>query len=133
MEVLIAARALQSAFAALLVPRLVAISVAPLRAIVLQAAERRHAGIASSVNNTVARISALLALAAVGPMVSGALGVGIEERLPGEAQARSPAPTCRRRAGALPRCRARRAAGDPRPGAVGERGGVPRGMVVAGC
>ena len=43
-----------------------AMTVAPLTATVLEAAERRHAGIASGVNNAIARVAGLLAIAVVG-------------------------------------------------------------------
>ena len=46
------------------------LTVAPLTATVLAAAEDRHAGIASGVNNAVARVAALLAVAAL-PVVAG--------------------------------------------------------------
>ena len=48
-------------------------TVAPLTATVLQAADRRHAGIASGVNNAIARVAGLLAIAAVGAVVVGAV------------------------------------------------------------
>lgn len=47
-----------------------ALTVAPLTATVLEAADSRHAGIASGVNNAVARAAALLAVAVV-PVVAG--------------------------------------------------------------
>ena len=47
-----------------------AMTVAPLTATVLEAADRRHAGIASGVNNAIARVAGLLAIAAVGAVVS---------------------------------------------------------------
>lgn len=59
-----------------------AISLAPLTATVLQPADRRHAGIASGAHNAVARIAALLAIAAVETFVSARVGAGIDERLP---------------------------------------------------
>jgi EmrB/QacA subfamily drug resistance transporter len=50
-------------------------TVAPLTATVLAAAEERHAGIASGVNNTVARTAGLLAIAAL----PGLAGIGADE------------------------------------------------------
>ncbi|KKK92605.1 hypothetical protein LCGC14_2701280, partial [marine sediment metagenome] len=47
-----------------------AITVAPLTATVLGGANERHAGIASGVNNAVARVAGLLAIAAVGAVVA---------------------------------------------------------------
>jgi EmrB/QacA subfamily drug resistance transporter len=61
-----------------------AITVAPLTATVLQAADRRHAGIASGVNNAVARVAGLLAIAAVGAVVSAQFSAQVGERLPAE-------------------------------------------------
>jgi len=58
-----------------------AMTMAPLTATVLQAADRRHAGIASGVNNAIARVAGLLAIAAVGAVVSAQFGAGIERRL----------------------------------------------------
>jgi len=60
-----------------------AMTVAPLTATVLLAAERRHAGIASGVNNAIARIAALLAIAAVGAVVSAQLASAVERELSG--------------------------------------------------
>ena len=59
-----------------------AITVAPLTATVLQAADRRHAGVASGVNNAVARVAGLLAIAAVGAVVSAQFSAAVDERLP---------------------------------------------------
>jgi EmrB/QacA subfamily drug resistance transporter len=50
-----------------------AITVAPLTAAILADAEERNAGIASGVNNAVARVAGLLATAAVGAVVGGTL------------------------------------------------------------
>ena len=47
-----------------------AITVAPLTATVLGDADQRHAGIASGVNNAIARVAGLLAIAVVGAVVS---------------------------------------------------------------
>jgi len=58
-----------------------AMIVAPLTATVLQAAERRHAGIASGVNNAVARVAALLAIAVVGAVVSAQFSSAVDRRL----------------------------------------------------
>jgi EmrB/QacA subfamily drug resistance transporter len=58
-----------------------AMTVAPLTATVLQAAERRHAGIASGVNNAIARVAGLLAIAAVGAVVSAQFAAGVDRRL----------------------------------------------------
>lgn len=61
-----------------------AVTVAPLTATVLQAADRRHAGLASGVNNAIARIAGLLAIAAVGAIVSAQFSASVGERLPTE-------------------------------------------------
>jgi EmrB/QacA subfamily drug resistance transporter len=50
-----------------------AVTVAPLTATVLGAADKRHAGIASGVNNAVARAASLLAVAAL-PLIAGMRG-----------------------------------------------------------
>lgn len=59
-----------------------AITVAPLTATVLQAADRRHAGLASGVNNAIARVAGLLAIAAVGAVVSAQFSASVADRLP---------------------------------------------------
>jgi EmrB/QacA subfamily drug resistance transporter len=70
--------------AALLFGLGLAITVAPLTATVLQAADRRHAGVASGVNNAIARVAGLLAIAAVGAVVSAQFLAQVGERLPAE-------------------------------------------------
>jgi EmrB/QacA subfamily drug resistance transporter len=62
-----------------------AMTVAPLTATVLEAADRRHAGVASGVNNAFARVASLLAIAAVGAVLSGQFSAQISERLRGSA------------------------------------------------
>jgi EmrB/QacA subfamily drug resistance transporter len=57
-----------------------AMTVAPLTATVLDAADRRYAGIASGVNNAVARVAALLAIAAVGAVVAARLQAELDRR-----------------------------------------------------
>ncbi|HEV2060397.1 MAG TPA: MFS transporter, partial [Solirubrobacteraceae bacterium] len=59
-----------------------AMTVAPLTATVLEAADRHHAGIASGVNNAVARVAGLLAIAALGAVVSAQFASRIDTRLP---------------------------------------------------
>ena len=58
-----------------------AVTVAPLTATVLQAADRRHAGIASGVNNAIARVAGLLAIAAIGAVVSASFSAAIDQRV----------------------------------------------------
>ena len=52
------------------------LTVAPLTAAVLGGVEERHAGMASAINNAVARIGSLLAVAAIGALVAARLGGG---------------------------------------------------------
>jgi EmrB/QacA subfamily drug resistance transporter len=112
-----------------------AMTVAPLTATVLQAAERRHAGIASGVNNAIARVAGLLAIAAVGAVVSGHFGSAVDRRLgEGEQQlggaARAYVDEARERALTLPDRRV-----DERTLAVVREANVRafhRGMTVAG-
>ena len=51
-----------------------AITVAPLTATVLADADEHNAGIASGVNNAIARVASLIAIAAVGALVASAFG-----------------------------------------------------------
>ena len=62
-----------------------AMTVAPLTATVLEAADRRHAGIASGVNNAIARVAGLLAIAVVGVVISAQFATQVERGLgPGQ-------------------------------------------------
>jgi EmrB/QacA subfamily drug resistance transporter len=58
-----------------------AMTVAPLTATVLGDADERHAGIASGVNNAVARVAGLLAIAAIGAAVSAQFSSSLDARL----------------------------------------------------
>ncbi len=58
-----------------------AATVAPLTATVLGAVEPGHSGVASGVNNAVARIAGLLAIAALGAVVSGAFVTRLDAKL----------------------------------------------------
>jgi EmrB/QacA subfamily drug resistance transporter len=109
-----------------------AMTVAPLTATVLDAADRRHAGIASGVNNAVARVASLLAIAAVGAVLSAQFGAQIDQRLgagAGEA-ARAYAQEARKHPLTLPR----RAAAPQTRAAVRDANveGFRTAMIVAG-
>jgi EmrB/QacA subfamily drug resistance transporter len=56
-------------------------TVAPLTAAVLAGAERSQAGIASAVNNAIARVAGLLGTAAVGAAVAASFGSALDSRL----------------------------------------------------
>ncbi len=58
-------------------------TVAPLTAAVLSDAEESNAGIASGVNNAVARIGGLVSIAAVGAIISASYSSGLNQRLAG--------------------------------------------------
>jgi EmrB/QacA subfamily drug resistance transporter len=58
-----------------------AMTVAPLTATVLADADERHAGIASGVNNAIARVAGLLAIAAVGAAVSAQFSSSLDDDL----------------------------------------------------
>jgi hypothetical protein len=59
-------------------------TVAPLTATVLADADEHNAGIASGVNNAIARVAGLLAVAALGAVVAGQFGATIDARLASE-------------------------------------------------
>jgi EmrB/QacA subfamily drug resistance transporter len=56
-------------------------TVAPLTATVLADADENNAGIASGVNNAIARVASLLAVAALGAVVAAQFGSSIDERI----------------------------------------------------
>ncbi|MEY2532299.1 MAG: hypothetical protein QOF29_209 [bacterium] len=58
-------------------------TVAPLTATVLSDADESTAGIASGVNNAIARVAGLLAVAAIGAVVSAQFGSALDQRLDG--------------------------------------------------
>jgi len=59
------------------------ITVAPLTAAVLACVDEEHAGIASGVNNAVARVAGLLAIAAIGAVVSAQFASTLDSRVAG--------------------------------------------------
>jgi MFS family permease len=60
-----------------------ALTVAPLTSTVLADADERNAGIASGVNNAVARVAALLGIAAIGAVVAAQFASSLDARLAG--------------------------------------------------
>jgi EmrB/QacA subfamily drug resistance transporter len=61
------------------------ITVAPLTATVLDSVAERQAGLASGINNAVSRVAGLLAIAALGAVISAQFATAVDERLPGDA------------------------------------------------
>jgi EmrB/QacA subfamily drug resistance transporter len=59
------------------------ITVAPLTAAVLDAVDDRHAGVGSGINNAVARVAGLLAIAVVGAVVAARFGDVLDDRVAG--------------------------------------------------
>jgi EmrB/QacA subfamily drug resistance transporter len=57
------------------------ITVAPLTTTVLNSVEERHAGVASGVNNAVARVAGLIAIAALGAVISAQFASTLDDRL----------------------------------------------------
>jgi EmrB/QacA subfamily drug resistance transporter len=72
-----------------------ALTVAPLTATVLGAVEPGHSGVASGINNAVARVAGLVAIAALGAVVSGAFSARLDQEVSRAAQARQLAPATR--------------------------------------
>jgi EmrB/QacA subfamily drug resistance transporter len=62
-----------------------AMTVAPLTATVLADADEHNAGIASGVNNAIARVASLIAIAAVGAVVASAFGSALRDELGADA------------------------------------------------
>jgi EmrB/QacA subfamily drug resistance transporter len=62
-----------------------AMTVAPLTATVLADADERNAGVASGVNNAIARVASLVAIAGVGALVAAQFGSSLDDRLAGDA------------------------------------------------
>jgi EmrB/QacA subfamily drug resistance transporter len=60
------------------------LTVAPLTATVLADADEHNAGIASGVNNAIARVAGLLGVAAIGAVVAAQFGATLDERLASE-------------------------------------------------
>jgi EmrB/QacA subfamily drug resistance transporter len=60
------------------------ITVAPLTTTVLNSVEERHAGVASGVNNAVARVAGLIAIAALGAVISAQFASTLDDRLAGQ-------------------------------------------------
>ena len=109
-----------------------AMTVAPLTATVLDAADRHHAGIASGVNNAVARVASLLAIAAIGAVLWAQFGAQVDEHVGAGVQGDDRAYV--REARTHPLTLPRRSAAPPTRAAVREANveGFRTAMVVAG-
>jgi EmrB/QacA subfamily drug resistance transporter len=59
-------------------------TVAPLTTTVLDSVQERHAGIASGVNNAVSRVAGVLAIAALGAVISAQFATHLDDRLAGQ-------------------------------------------------
>jgi len=59
------------------------LTVAPLTATVLGGVDERHAGVASGVNNAIARVAGLVAIAVIGAVVSSAFASSVDDQLAG--------------------------------------------------
>lgn len=59
------------------------LAVAPLTTAVMGSVDSRHAGVASGINNAVARAAGLLAIAALGVVLTARFGAALDERLAG--------------------------------------------------
>ena len=64
-------------------------TVAPLTAAVLSAVDQRHSGVASGVNNAVARVAGLLAIAVLGAFVAASFTSTVDDRLGGQRLSRA--------------------------------------------
>ena len=58
-------------------------TVAPLTATVLDSVEQRHAGVASGINNAVARVAGLMAIAVLGALIAAQFSSTLDDRLAG--------------------------------------------------
>ena len=106
------------------------LTVAPLTATVLADADEHNAGIASGVNNAIARVASLLGVAAIGAIVAAQFTTSLAQRRrraraePGRPGGAAPGPGADAREGRPARAAAGRAAGDR----AGDGGRVGRGV-----